>query len=95
LRTTLQRIGAEASERIERLASLAAAAATEQTFPTRLHLNALTVRLQLEQELGVLRWTGWAIQQVAAWPTTYDAGEWNTKAILAQIVADSRAATAG
>ena len=95
LRLTLERIEVEASERIERLADLTAAVAAEPAFPARLHLNALTVRLQLEQELGVLRWAGWAVRQVASWPAADDPGDWDTQAALAQVVADSRSATTG
>ena len=94
LHTTLRRIGVEASERIDRLGELSAAVAAEPTFPERLHLNALCVRLQLEQELGVLRWAAWAEEQVAQWPATDDPGQWDTQAALASVVADSRAATA-
>ena len=92
LRTTLQRIGREASERSERLGELTATVAAQPLFPQRLHLNALTVRLQLDQELAVLRWATWAERQIAQWPATTDPGEWDTQAALATVVSDSRAA---
>lgn len=94
LRTTLRRIGDEATERIERLAELTAAVAVEPTFPERLHLNALTVRLQLEQELGILRWVAWAEVQIDEWPATDDPGDWDTQAALAAVVEESRGAIA-
>ena len=94
LRTTLRRINEEASERIERLGELTATVAVEPTFPERLHLNALCVRLQLEQELGVLRWAAWAEEQVAHWTAADDPGDWDVQAVLASVVRDGRAAAA-
>ncbi len=94
LRATLRRITTEASERIERLGALTATIAAEPLFPERLHLNALCVRLQLEQELVVLRWALWADQQVTDWSSTTDPGEWDTHAVLTAIVNKSRRAPA-
>ena len=94
LRTTLQRIGVEASERIERLGELTSAIATTPTFPERLHLNALTVRLQLEQELAIQRWAAWAADHVAQWSAADDPGDWGTQAVLRAVIGDSRTATA-
>lgn len=93
LLTTLGRMGEEARERIDQLAGLTEVSAAQTAFPQRLHLNALTVRLQLEQEIGVLRWVSWAEQQVAQWQTTRDPGGWDTQAVMAEVVADGRAAT--
>ena len=90
LRTTLGRIGEEATERIDRLGELTVALADGPRFPERLHLNALTVRLQLEQELSVRRWAEWAGEQVASWPAADDPGSWDSHAVLAAVVDDSR-----
>ena len=94
LRTTLQRIHDEASERIHQLGELTAAVAVQPTFPERMHVNALCVRLQIEQELGVLRWAEWAREQIASWPAADDPGDWDTQGALAALVADCRTATA-
>jgi PadR family transcriptional regulator, regulatory protein AphA len=95
LRTTLRRIGEETAERIDRLRELTAAVAVAPTFPERLHLNALTVHLQLEQELSILRWAAWADEQVAQWPSTADPGDWDTHAALSAVISASRAAVPG
>jgi PadR family transcriptional regulator, regulatory protein AphA len=94
LRATLERIADEATQRIETLGELTAGIAVEPAFPQRLHLNALTVRLQLEQEMSILRWARWADAQVAEWAATDDPGDWDTRAQLAATVADCRTATA-
>jgi PadR family transcriptional regulator, regulatory protein AphA len=93
LRRTLRRIAEEASARIENLGELTATVAAEPRFPARLHLNALATRLQIDQELSVLRWTAWAEQQVAHWPAADDPGDWDAQATLASIISDSRAAS--
>jgi PadR family transcriptional regulator, regulatory protein AphA len=90
LRTTLRRIREETTERVRQLGELTAAVAVEPTFPERLHLNALTVQLQLEQELAVLRWTGWAEDQITTWKATDDPGSWDTQQALAAVVAATR-----
>lgn len=36
----------------------------EAQFPERLHISALTPRLQFEQEAAVLAWTEWARGEV-------------------------------
>jgi PadR family transcriptional regulator, regulatory protein AphA len=92
LRATLRRIADEAAERVGTLGELTAGIAAAPTFPQRLHLNALTVRLQLDQELAVLRWARWADDQVASWPATDDPGAWDTRAQLAATTDDARAA---
>jgi PadR family transcriptional regulator, regulatory protein AphA len=93
LRTTLRRVAEEATQRIEALGELTAGIAVEPTFPERLHLNALTVRLQLDQELSILDWARWADAQVASWAATDDPGDWDTRAQLAATVADCRTAS--
>jgi PadR family transcriptional regulator, regulatory protein AphA len=79
LRATLDRIEAEADER---LAALAEMAVEPGQYPERLHLSALCLQLQLEQEAAVRRWTRWAREQVATWDSTTDPGDWDTRAVL-------------
>jgi DNA-binding PadR family transcriptional regulator len=83
LRTTLDRLEAEAAERLAALAELAAE--TEGPFPERRHLGALCLRLQHDQERAVLAWTRWARDQVDSWRSTTDPGPWDTRAVLASM----------
>ena len=94
LRTTLSRQGEEAGERIESLAAMAQGSLEETAFPERLHLSALSLRLQLEQELAVLRWTRWARDQVDYWESTTDPAGWSAPDSLGELVASARAALA-
>lgn len=86
LRANLERIGREAAGRVAQLSELAATTAAEPRFPERLHLNALTMRLHLDQELTVLRWVEWAQLQVGQWPAADDPGDWDPRRVLAAIV---------
>ena len=95
LRVTLVRQGQEAAERVEALTEMAEAALEEFAFPQRLHLSALSLRLQLEQELAVLRWTRWALDQVDQWASTTDPGDWSSPDSLRELRATARAALAG
>jgi DNA-binding PadR family transcriptional regulator len=79
LEATLRRVREEAQERIRSLADMAA---HPPAFPERLHLSALTLRLQLDQERAVLAWATWAQEQVATWTSTADPGRWDAQAVL-------------
>jgi PadR family transcriptional regulator AphA len=74
LRANLQAIADEAQERVTALGALAAA---PHHFPERLHISALALPLQLEQETAVLRWSRWALAQVELWKDTTDPGTWD------------------
>jgi len=76
---TLERIEAEA---LERIADLAGQAAAGSAFPERLHINALSMRLYVDQEQTVLAWARWAREQVATWRSTTDPGDWDAQAVL-------------
>jgi DNA-binding PadR family transcriptional regulator len=82
LRTTLDRIEAEA---VDRISALAAMAGERVAFPSRLHISALCLPLQLEQETAVLSWVRWARAQVADWTSTTDPGGWDGGAVLASL----------
>nr|CAA9351559.1 MAG: hypothetical protein AVDCRST_MAG46-2622 [uncultured Nocardioidaceae bacterium] len=94
LTTTLNRIEEEAAERIGALAAMAAVGADVPEFPERLHINALCLRLQLEQEATVLRWADWARDSVGEWKDARDPGSWDARAVLTRLAADARAVTA-
>jgi PadR family transcriptional regulator AphA len=66
-------------------------AAAPRLFPKRIHLNALTLRMYLDQELSVLEWARWARSEVDAWDSTADPGGWDAQVVLDGIAA--RAAT--
>ncbi|GAA0897261.1 PadR family transcriptional regulator [Virgisporangium ochraceum] len=88
LLATIDRIEAEA---VDRVASLAELAATRPVpFPQRAHLSAVGLRLQYEQETAVLRWTRWAREQIARWDDTTDPGAWDPDHVLDELAAVGR-----
>jgi DNA-binding PadR family transcriptional regulator len=82
LGTTLERVEDEAKERVRALAEMAA---RPPVFAERLHISALTLRLQLDQERAVLEWAAWAREQVAQWRSTTDPGDWDAQGVLDRI----------
>jgi PadR family transcriptional regulator, regulatory protein AphA len=91
LHGTLVEIERDAVERLNRLAGMAAGDPGE--FRHRLHLSAIGLRLQAEQELAVLRWARWAQQQVAEWVGSDDPGSWDAVGALDELVAKVAAET--
>jgi DNA-binding PadR family transcriptional regulator len=87
LLATLDRIEAEA---LARLADLAGQAEGVQVFQDRVHINAVSIRLYFDQEQAVLSWARWAREQVAAWRSTTDPGEWDAGAAFADMAARAR-----
>ena len=83
---TLGAMAAEAEERLQRLAAMAGDSEDGAAFPERLHISALALRLQLDQELAVLTWTRWAREQVSRWRDTTDPGTWDHRAELRELV---------
>ncbi len=79
LLTTIGRIEDEAADR---LATLADFAASEMPFPKRLHLRAICLKLQFDQERAMRKWARWARQQVDQWPAADDPGPWNPHTVL-------------
>jgi DNA-binding PadR family transcriptional regulator len=92
LRTTLDRIVTESTQRVSDLADNLDVGLAAPAFPARMPLNVLVVRLQVEQELTVLRWATWARAQVDSWPSVDDPDEWDATALLVSLVAECRAA---
>lgn len=82
---TLDRIEQEATTRLLTLTDFAAG---ENPFPRRLHLRALGLTLQHEQEHAVRRWARWAQEQVAQWPAADDPGAWDARAVLDHLAQD-------
>jgi DNA-binding PadR family transcriptional regulator len=72
---TLDRIEAEALERIAAVAALT----RPTTFENRRHLQSLCLPFELDQEAAVLRWAQWAREQVQVWASSGDPGEWDVE----------------
>ena len=92
LRTTLDRIVTESTQRVSDLADNLDVGLAAPAFPARMPLNVLVVRLQVEQELTVLRWATWARAQVAAWPSVDNPDKWDAAAMLEALISECRAA---
>jgi len=88
LLATLDCIEAEAMQRMAELAEMATA--RPLVFPQRVHVNALALRLQRDQEEAVLRWVRWAREQVGQWSSTEDPGAWDPIAVLDDLASSSR-----
>lgn len=87
LHDNLDRIEAEAAARVDALASMARHSLAEFAFPERLHLSALTMRAQLEQELAVLRWARWARAETRHWSAADEPGAWDAEGSLRELLA--------
>ena len=92
LRTTLDRIVAESTQRVSGLADNLDVGLAAPAFPARMPLNVLVVRLQVEQELTVLRWATWARAEVDSWASVENPGKWDASALLEALIDDCRAA---
>lgn len=78
LRGTLSGMAEAARQRLGELSQLAN---EEPRFPERRHLGALTIKLAQDQEETTLRWTRWALEQVASWRSTGDPGTWDPEVV--------------
>lgn len=87
LLVTLRRIEEESLARVADLRDLAG---RPTNFPQRRHLQALALRAMLGEEEQVLTWARWAQEQIAAWPSSVDPGEWDPHAELAAVAARAR-----
>jgi DNA-binding PadR family transcriptional regulator len=83
LLATLDGIAQEAAARLDSLADMAAT--NPFPFPQRLHISALGLQMQYEQERAMLRWARWATRQVDEWPAADDPGAWDSRRVLAAI----------
>jgi DNA-binding PadR family transcriptional regulator len=87
---TIAAIEEGTAERLRGLAGMAAyAAAGDTEFPQRHHINALALRLQYLQEAAVLTWSRWAREQITDWRSTTDPGDWDHRAVLAELATDA------
>jgi PadR family transcriptional regulator, regulatory protein AphA len=89
LSRTLDAVEATAAGRLRELAGMTEQGLARSTgFPQRLHISALALRLQYEEEAAVLSWSRWAHDQVGRWRSTSDPGDWPTAEVFADILAD-------
>lgn len=80
-------LGEMADSARRRLGELARMATDEPLFPERRHLGALTIRLAQDHEEANLRWAEWALEQVASWRSTEDAGAWDPEVVYRRLAA--------
>lgn len=89
---TLDRVAAEAEERLAALGAMAGRS-EDLPFPSRSHISALGLAYQVGQERAVLAWAEWAREQVALWPAADDPGQWDPRAVLDELVAQDAGPT--
>jgi PadR family transcriptional regulator AphA len=84
---------------VDRLAELIAVnehnLAGGNSFPERLHLSVLALRLHVEQEIVVRDWARWARSQTEAWRSTRDHGSWDMAAAERELGERGRSALPG
>ncbi len=94
LRANVARIVEDCEARVTRLADTVQAGLDAPSFPGRIHLQALCLQALFEQELTTLRWARWAQDEVATWPAVDPSRGDHYRDLLADLVAQARAAVA-
>jgi PadR family transcriptional regulator, regulatory protein AphA len=83
LDATLAGVEATAQTRIDEMRSMIDASRdVSYEFNSRLHVNALAQRFQLDHQQLQLEWARWARRQVATWKSTTEPGDWDSWAAL-------------
>jgi hypothetical protein len=84
---------------VDRLAELVAVnehnLAGANSFPERLHLSVLALRLHVEQEIAVVEWARWARGQADDWRSTRDPGSWDMVAAERELAERGRSVLPG
>jgi hypothetical protein len=81
--STLDAIEANARSRIDDLRSMIDSSRDPAyEFATRLPINALALRFELDHQALQADWAAWARTQIASWTSTTDAGRWDWQAAL-------------
>jgi DNA-binding PadR family transcriptional regulator len=84
---------------VDRLAELVAVnehnLAGANSFPERLHLSVLALRLHVEQEIAVVEWARWARSQADDWRSTRDPGSWDMVAAERELAERGRSVLPG
>jgi PadR family transcriptional regulator AphA len=87
LDATLAAIEETSAERLRELLGMAEQALRGETaYPQRRHIAAVALRFQVEQEVAVLSGARHARRTVARWRSTTDAGDWDHREALEEIV---------
>jgi PadR family transcriptional regulator AphA len=83
LRRTIDEVADAARSQIEELRTLVESIDDPRyPFAGRLHLNALSLRFQLDHQRMMLGWAEWAGEQVAQWNDVDDPGTWDWADVL-------------
>jgi PadR family transcriptional regulator AphA len=78
LNSTLTQIRAEAHRKIDLLRDLIASADDpDYEYAQRTHLNAVSIRFQLDYHKMTAQWADWARQQTDQWAAIDDPGPWD------------------
>ncbi len=88
LLATLDAAQAAAYDRLSELTGMIEAVASDAEFPARVHISALTLRLQFVQEAAVFEWARWARGEVQQWSDTADPGRWDSRDALSALLAE-------
>lgn len=88
LAATVDAVEAASHDRLSELVTMIDAVIEHPEFPDRLHISALSLRLQFAQEAGALTWSRWARQEIESWPSTTDPGRWDPRAALTALTSD-------
>jgi DNA-binding PadR family transcriptional regulator len=77
LRATLTAIAETAEERLAELdGKVTELGSAADSFPERVHLNAIGLRFHIDHERTIAGWARWALDQTSTWPSTTDPGGW-------------------
>lgn len=83
LRRTLEGIRAEAQDRRDLLIDLIRAGDDpEYPFAARRHVNAMSMRFQLDYHRMTADWADWALEQIGRWDAVDDPGDWNWRTAI-------------
>jgi PadR family transcriptional regulator, regulatory protein AphA len=85
LRTTIDRVEANATARrdvLRGMIAVAEAADSSYEFAERWPINALSMRFQIDHNELQIRWARWAREQTATWRSPKDAAGWDWRAAL-------------
>ena len=86
--STIKAVETSSRDRLSELAAMIDTITGHPEFPDRLHISALTLRLQFAQEAAALNWSRWALGEIESWQSTTDPGRWDPRTALAALTAD-------
>ena len=87
LLSTLEGVEQRAREMTaELLAQIEGSRAADYEFVARHHINALTLRYELDHANQTAGWAAWARAQVEQWPSTNDPGDWDWESAVEPVL---------